>query len=150
MAGLGARDTLRLEMGYMLYGNDINDETSPLEAGLNWICKLNKGSFNSSEIFNEQKTKGVQKKLVAFEMIEKGGIPRHDYEMAHEGKIIGKVTSGSVSPCLEKGIGMGYVETAYANENQEIDILIRGKAVKAKVVKAPFVKDTSISKRLKC
>ncbi len=144
--GLGARDTLRLEMGYMLYGNDINDTCSPIEAGLSWITKTNKGAFNSSETFAAQKQNGVAKKLVAFEMIEKG-IPRHDYPIVWQGKTIGVVTSGSQSPTLEKGIGMGYVSPEFAELGSEIEISIRDKAVKAKVVKAPFVTNTSLAKK---
>jgi aminomethyltransferase len=136
--GLGCRDTLRLEMGYMLYGNDIHDETSPLEAGLGWITKLNKGDFNGADISRKQKAEGVKRKLVGFKMIE-GGIPRHDYEIAKEGEVVGKVTSGSISPLLNIGIGMGYVPTHLAAAGSKIDILIRGKAVQAEVVKTPFI-----------
>lgn len=138
-AGLGARDTLRLEMGYMLYGNDINDKTSPIEAGLSWITKLKKGDFNSSEIFKKQKADGVEKKLVAFEMIERG-IPRQHYKIAKNGEEIGEVTSGTMSPMLNKGIGMAYVKTSESAIDNEIDIVIRNKNVKAKIVKAPFYK----------
>jgi aminomethyltransferase len=146
-AGLGARDTLRLEMGYMLYGNDINDETSPIEAGLTWITKLQKGKFSSSEIFQNQVLHGVTKKLVAFEMQEKA-IPRHDYEILDaSGQSIGKVTSGTMSPCLEKGIGMGYVKPEFANLGTEIYISIRNKPAKAMVVQAPFVKNTSVQRK---
>jgi len=148
-AGLGARDTLRLEMGYMLYGNDINDETSPIEAGLTWITKLQKGKFSSSEIFQNQVLHGVTKKLVAFEMQEKA-IPRHDYEILDaSGQSIGKVTSGTMSPCLEKGIGMGYVKPEFANLGTEIYISIRNKPAKAMVVQAPFVKNTSVQRKNK-
>ncbi len=136
--GLGCRDTLRLEMGYMLYGNDINDETSPLEAGLGWVTKLNKGDFNGSDIFKKQKAESVKKKLVGFKMIE-NGIPRHDYEVAYEGNIVGKVTSGSISPVLNIGIGMAYVPTELAKLGTQIDIMIRNKPVKAEVVKTPFI-----------
>lgn len=143
-AGLGARDTLRLEMGYMLYGNDINDETSPIEAGLGWITKLQKGKFSSSEIFQNQKDKGVNKKLVAFEMLERA-IPRHDYLIFDaQGKEIGKVTSGTMSPCLEKGIGMGYVKPEFSGLGTEIYIVVRNKPAKARVVSTPFVKNTSV------
>ncbi len=136
--GLGCRDTLRLEMGYMLYGNDINDTTSPLEAGLGWITKLKKGDFNGADWLNKQKAEGVQRKLVGFKMVD-GGIPRHDYEIASQGEIVGKVTSGSISPILNVGIGMGYVPTALSAIGSQIDIMIRGKAVKAEVVKTPFL-----------
>lgn len=135
--GLGCRDTLRLEMGYMLYGNDINDETSPLEAGLGWITKLNKGDFNGSAILKQQKAEGVKRKLVGFRMVE-NGIPRHDYEIAFEGNVVGKVTSGSISPMMNVGIGMGYVPTELSKIGSQFDIMIRNKAVKAEVVKTPF------------
>ena len=136
--GLGARDTLRLEMGFCLYGNDIDDTTSPMEAGLGWITKFTK-EFNSKEIFEKQKEKGVTKKLVGFEMIEKG-IARHDYEIKNfEGANIGRVTSGTQSPSLNKAIGMGYVETKYAALDTEIFIKVRSTLLKAKVVKIPFV-----------
>lgn len=137
--GLGARDTLRLEMGYMLYGNDIDDTTSPLEAGLGWITKLAKGPFIDSEFLQNQKAAGLTRKLVGFEMIERG-IPRHDYVLSSGGKIIGKVTSGSQSPNLKKGIGMGYVEAAFAAEGTEIEVIIRDKPIKARIVKPPFLK----------
>ncbi|MCS6905775.1 MAG: glycine cleavage system aminomethyltransferase GcvT, partial [Bacteroidia bacterium] len=143
-AGLGARDTLRLEMGYMLYGNDLNETTSPLEAGLGWITKLNKGNFIGSEILKEQKSKGLQKKLIAFEMLDKG-IPRSHYLIAKEGRIIGQVTSGTFSPCLKNGIGMGYVEAAFGQLGETIEIIIRDKPVLAKVRKAPFVSETSLT-----
>jgi aminomethyltransferase len=138
--GLGARDTLRLEMGYMLYGNDINDTTSPLEAGLGWITKLNKGSFNGREVMMKLKEDGIKTRLVGFVIDEKGGIPRHDYEIASEGKVVGKVTSGSISPMTGQGIGMGYVPAALAAEGSTIDIMIRNKPVKARVVKPPFIR----------
>jgi len=137
--GLGARDTLRLEMGFCLYGNDINDTTSPLEAGLGWITKFTKDFVNSSAL-KEQKEKGVSKKLVGFEMIDRG-IPRHDYEIVDaQGNAIGTVTSGTQSPSLQKGIGMGYVRTDLAKADTEIFIKVRDKALKAKVCKIPFYK----------
>ena len=136
--GLGARDTLRLEMGYCLYGNDIDDTTSPLEAGLGWITKFSK-EFTNSKYFEKQKAEGVTKKLVGFEMLEKG-IARHDYEIKDfEGMVIGRVTSGTQSPTLGKAIGMGYVETSCAVVGSEIYISIRNTLIKAKVVKMPFV-----------
>ncbi|MDQ3190564.1 MAG: glycine cleavage system aminomethyltransferase GcvT [Bacteroidota bacterium] len=139
-AGLASRDTLRLEMGFCLYGNDIDDETSPIEAGLGWITKFTK-PFIKSEDFLNQKTLGVTKKLIGFEMIDKG-IPRHDYEIIdNAGKIIGKVTSGTQAPSLNKAIGMGYVETSFAKAGSEIFIKIRDKAIKATVVKLPFYKN---------
>lgn len=137
--GLGARDTLRLEMGFCLYGNDIDDTTSPIEAGLGWITKFTKEFTNKAALL-EQKEKGVSKKLIGFEMIDRG-IPRHDYEIADAlGNIIGKVTSGTQSPSLNKAIGMGYVPTAFSKPDSEIFIKIRDKAIKAKVVKMPFYK----------
>lgn len=137
--GLGARDTLRLEMGFCLYGNDIDDTTSPIEAGLGWITKFTKDFTNRAAI-EKQKTEGVTKKLVGFEMIDRG-IPRHDYEIADaNGKIIGKVTSGTQSPTLNKAIGMGYVNKDFAKADTEIFIVIRDKAIKAKVCKIPFLK----------
>ncbi len=136
--GLGARDTLRLEMGFCLYGNDINDTTSPLEAGLGWITKFTK-DFTNKAFFENQKLKGVAKKLVGFEMLERG-IARHDHEIKDfEGNVIGKVTSGTQSPSLGKAIGMGYVDTKYTTINSEIYISIRNTLLKAKVVKMPFV-----------
>ncbi|MEI9955357.1 MAG: glycine cleavage system aminomethyltransferase GcvT [Ferruginibacter sp.] len=136
--GLGARDTLRLEMGFCLYGNDIDDTTSPLEAGLGWITKFTK-PFTNSEYFEKQKTKGVTKKLVGFEMQERG-IARHDHEIKDfEGTVIGKVTSGTQSPSLNKAIGLGYVDVKYAAIDSEIYISIRNTLLKAKVVKIPFV-----------
>jgi aminomethyltransferase len=135
--GLGARDTLRLEMGYCLYGMDINDTTSPLEAGLGWITKFTK-AFTNSEALQAQKAAGVSKKLVGFEMLERG-IPRHDYLIKDAtGNTIGKVTSGTQAPSLNKAIGMGYVATEYAAVDSEIFIDIRNSLVKAKIVKAPF------------
>jgi aminomethyltransferase len=136
--GLGARDTLRLEMGYCLYGNDINDTTSPLEAGLGWITKFTK-DFTSRKFLEKQKETGLQRKLVGFEMIEKG-IARHDYEIKDfEGNEIGIVTSGTQSPSLGKAIGMGYVASRYAAVNSEVYIKIRNTLLRAKVVKMPFV-----------
>ena len=137
--GLGARDTLRLEMGFCLYGNDINDTTSPLEAGLGWITKFS-APFLNSENLKAQKEAGVTRKLVAFEMIDRG-IPRHDYEIGDaNGNVVGVVTSGTQSPSIEKAIGLGYVPTAMAALGTEIFILIRGKALKAVVVSLPFYK----------
>jgi aminomethyltransferase len=137
--GLGARDTLRLEMGFCLYGNDINDTTSPLEAGLGWITKFN-APFLNSENLKAQKEAGVTRKLVAFEMIDRG-IPRHDYEIGDaNGNVVGVVTSGTQSPSLEKAIGLGYVPTAMTALGTEIFILIRGKVLKAVVVSLPFFK----------
>ncbi|HRP55120.1 glycine cleavage system aminomethyltransferase GcvT [Agriterribacter sp.] len=136
--GLGARDTLRLEMGYCLYGNDIDDFTTPLEAGLGWITKFTR-PFTASEYLQKQKASGADKKLVGFEMIDKG-IPRHDYRIRDaEGNLIGRVTSGTQSPTLGRAIGMGYVTTEFAVIDSEVYIEIRDKPLKAKVVKLPFV-----------
>ena len=135
--GLGARDTLRLEMGFCLYGKDIDDTTSPIEAGLGWITKFTK-DFTAKDIFEEQKLKGPSKKLVGFEMIEKG-IARHDYEIKDfEGGTIGRVTSGTQGPTLGKAIGMGYVDSIYAAIGTEIFVKIRSTLLKAVVVKMPF------------
>ena len=137
--GLAARDTLRLEMGFCLYGNDISDTTSPLEAGLGWITKFNK-EFTNSENLKKQKEAGVTKKIVAFEMQERA-VPRHDYEIVDaNGAVIGIVTSGTMSPSMNKGIGLGYVTVANSAVDSEIFIRIRKNDVPAKVVKAPFYK----------
>lgn len=137
--GLAARDTLRLEMGFCLYGNDIDDTTSPLEAGLGWVTKFNK-DFVNNEALKKQKETGISKKLIGFEMIDRG-IPRHDYAIVNaDGNIIGKVTSGTQSPSLQKAVGLGYVENAFAKEGTEIYIKIRDQKIKAKVVKPPFYK----------
>ncbi|RZK46950.1 MAG: glycine cleavage system aminomethyltransferase GcvT, partial [Pedobacter sp.] len=137
--GLAARDTLRLEMGFCLYGNDIDDTTSPIEAGLGWITKFAK-PFTNSEALQAQKEAGVTRKLVGFEMIDRG-IPRHDYQIVDAlGNVIGKVTSGTQSPSLQKAIGMGYVAKEFAKEGTEIFIDIRNSKIKAKVVKFPFYK----------
>lgn len=137
--GLAARDTLRLEMGYCLYGNDIDDNTSPLEANLGWITKLNKPeTFASKESLLEQKQKGIKRKLVGFEMIDRG-IPRSHYQIkTADGNLIGHVTSGTQSPSLNKAIGLGYVDVAYAGLDSEIYIDVRNQLLKAKVVKVPF------------
>lgn len=135
--GLGARDTLRMEMGYCLYGNDIDDTTSPLEAGLGWITKFTK-EFTNSEALKRQKEEGVSKKLVGFKMIDRG-IPRHDYEIQDaDGNNIGRVTSGTQSPVLSQGIGMGYVNTAFASPETEIFIAVRNRKLKAVVSKLPL------------
>lgn len=137
--GLAARDTLRLEMGFCLYGNDIDDTTSPLEAGLGWITKFTK-DFVDSEFLKKQKEEGITRKLVAFEMIDRG-IPRHDYPILDaSGNVIGKVTSGTMSPSMKVGIGLGYVTKEFSSLESEIYIEIREKGVKAKVVKLPFYK----------
>jgi aminomethyltransferase len=137
--GLAARDTLRLEMGFCLYGNDIDDTTSPIEAGLGWITKFTK-DFVDADVLKAQKEHGVSRKLVAFEMIERG-IPRHEYRILDaDGNEIGKVTSGTMSPSMKIGIGLGYVQTSFSTLDTEIYIEIREKGVKAKVTKLPFYK----------
>ena len=139
--GLGARDTLRLEMGFCLYGNDLDDTTSPIEAGLGWITKFVDGkNFTNRAELERQKKEGVTRKLCAFELVDKG-IPRHGYPIVDaEGNAIGVVTSGTMSPVLKKGIGMGYVQTAYSKVGSEIYIQVRNRNLKAQVVKAPFRK----------
>ena len=137
--GLAARDTLRLEMGFCLYGNDIDDTTSPIEAGLGWITKFTK-DFTDSDRLKKQKEEGVSRKLIAFEMIDRG-IPRHDYPIQDaNGTVIGKVTSGTMSPSMKIAIGLGYVTTEFSQPDSEIYINIRDKGLKAKVVKIPFYK----------
>ena len=137
--GLAARDTLRLEMGYCLYGNDINDTTSPIEAGLGWITKFTK-DFTNSENLKAQKEEGTSRRLIAFELNERG-IPRQGYDIVDDqGNIIGDVTSGTMSPSLNKGIGMGYVTTEHKKIGTQINIQIRKKAVPATIIKLPFYK----------
>ncbi len=139
--GLGARDTLRLEMGYCLYGNDLDDTTTPLQAGLGWITKFaDNKPFIGREVLEKEKYEGVSRKLCCFELIDKG-IPRHGYEIANEdGEIIGNVTSGTMSPILKKGIGMGYVKPDYAKSDNEIYVKVRNRNLKAVIVKPPFRK----------
>jgi aminomethyltransferase len=138
--GLAARDTLRLEMGYCLYGNDIDDTTSPLEAGLGWITKLAKGDFIARDIIAQLKEDGIQRKLVAFELLDKG-VPRQGYPIVDsEGEEIGYVTSGTMGPSVKKGIGLGYVSKAFSAVDSEIYIQVRKKTLKAQVVKLPFFK----------
>ena len=137
--GLAARDTLRLEMGYCLYGNDINDTTSPIEAGLGWITKFTK-DFVNHEALAKQKEQKPTRSLVAFSLDERG-IPRHGYEIVDgNGNVIGNVTSGTMSPCLQKGIGMGYIPKSLAKSGSKIYIQVRKKAIPATVVKLPFYK----------
>lgn len=138
--GLGARDTLRLEMGYCLYGNDIDDNTSPIEAGLGWITKFtNEKDFINKDIFLKQKREGVSRRLRGFEMLDRG-IPRHGYVIVtSDGEVIGEVTSGTQSPVLGKGIGMGYLKPEYAKLGSEIFIQVRKKRLRARVVKFPFI-----------
>jgi len=140
--GLGARDTLRLEKGFCLYGNDINDSTSPIEAGLGWITKFAEGKeFIDREYMQKQKDDGVTRRLRGFEMLEKG-IPRQHYEICDaDGNVIGEVTSGTQSPMMKKGIGMGYVQTGHAKFGSEVYIRIRKNLVKAQLVKLPIYKD---------
>ena len=139
--GLGARDTLRLEMGFCLYGNDLDDTTSPIEAGLGWITKFADGKeFTNRAELERQKKEGVTRKLCAFELVDKG-IPRHGYEIVDaEDQVIGVVTSGTMSPVLKKGIGMGYVKPEYAKAGSEFFVKVRNRNLKAQVVKAPFRK----------
>ena len=139
--GLGARDTLRLEMGFCLYGNDIDDTTSPIEAGLGWITKFVEGkNFTNRAMLEKQKAEGVTRKLVGFEMIDRG-IPRHGYGLLDaNGEVIGNVTSGTMSPTRKIGIGMGYVKTEFSKPGTEICIDMRGRKLKAVVVKPPFRK----------
>ncbi len=138
--GLGARDTLRLEKGFCLYGNDINDTTSPIEAGLGWITKFVDGKdFVDRDLLAAQKANGVERKLVGFKLIDRG-IPRHEYELADlDGNRIGHVTSGTMSPCLKVGIGLGYVKSEFAKVGTLIAVVIRDRLIKAEVVKYPFV-----------
>ncbi|MBF6597853.1 MAG: glycine cleavage system aminomethyltransferase GcvT [Fermentimonas sp.] len=139
--GLGARDTLRLEMGYCLYGHELDDVTTPLEAGLGWITKFAENKpFIGRDVLEKLKSEGVSKKLCCFELIDRG-IPRQGYEIVNlNNEVIGKVTSGTMSPMLKKGIGMGYIKTEYAKQGNEIAIKIRNKSLKAEIVKAPFRK----------
>ena len=136
-AGLGARDTLRLEMGYALYGNDIDEQTTPLEADLGWVVDLDKPDFIGKEALRTQREKGVERKLIGFKLLQPG-VPRKGYKIYSNGKQIGTVTSGNMSPMLNKGIGMGYVQMAYAGLDSEILIEIRDKVIPAVVVKRPF------------
>lgn len=137
--GLGARDTLRLEKGYCLYGNDITEQTNPLEAGLGWITKLAKGAFNGSDVLQEVKAAGVQRKLVGFKVLAEKFIPRNGYEIVADGTTIGNVTSGSMSPNLGYGIGMGYVATQFAVPGTIVSISARNKLFEAEIVKIPFL-----------
>ena len=137
--GLGARDTLRLEMGFCLYGNDIDQTTNPLEAGLGWITKLDKGNFSGKEAILKTKQEGLKRKLVGFVMEEERAFPRHGYEIHDNDATVGTVTSGTVSPILEKGIGMGYVRSDLAQAETPIAVQIRGKSVGGKIVKMPFI-----------
>ncbi|HEX9758224.1 MAG TPA: glycine cleavage system aminomethyltransferase GcvT [Nitrospiria bacterium] len=135
--GLGARDTLRLEMGYCLYGHEIDEETNPLDAGLGWVTKLEKPDFMGRDVLLEKKITGLQRKLVGFQLVQKG-VPRQGCPFYSEGKEVGVVTSGNYSPTLGKGIGMGYVSTSFAEPGEELLVEIRGKAVPAEIVDMPF------------
>lgn len=137
--GLGARDTLRLEMGYCLYGNDIDQTTNPLEAGLGWITRLDKGSFVGCAAIQAAKQHGISRKLVGFALNDRA-FPRHGYRIQAGGRNVGVVTSGTFSPVLEKGIGMGYVETAHAAPGAQLEIVVRDRAVPATVVPLPFIR----------
>lgn len=137
-AGLAARDSLRLEMGFCLYGNDIDKTTNPLEAGLGWITKLKKDNFIGRDVLLKIKENGIKRKLSGISTNEKA-FPRHGYDITFNGRKIGKVTSGTVSPILEKPIALGYLETEFAGEGKEVNFLIRGKEVPAKVIKLPFI-----------
>ncbi len=138
--GLGARDTLRLEMGFCLYGNDIDKTTTPLEAGLGWITKLDKGSFNGREVLIRTKQEGIRRKLVGFALEDEKAFPRHGYEIRRGGQPIGSVTSGTVSPVLDRGIGLGYVPTELAAPGTDIAVAIRNKEARGRVVNIPFIK----------
>ncbi|OGW09753.1 MAG: hypothetical protein A2W77_02815 [Nitrospinae bacterium RIFCSPLOWO2_12_39_16] len=135
--GLGARDTLRLEMKYPLYGNDISEKTTPLEAGLSWATKFDKGNFMGRESLLKQKENGIKRKLIGFEMTDKG-IPRSHYSIFKGAEQVGEVTSGTMSPSINKAIGVGYVKTEISDVGNEIEIDIRGSHQKAKIVSTPF------------
>ncbi len=143
--GLGARDSLRLEMGYILYGNDLDERRTPLEAGLGWVTKLDKGEFVGREALQKQKAEGVRERLVGFVLRERG-FPRHGYEIRIEGEPAGEVTSGVHAPTLEQGVGLAYVPVEAARPGTLIDVMVRGKPVAAEVVRPPFYKDGSVRK----
>ena len=136
-AGLGARDLLRLDVGYLLYGNDMDEQTTPLEAGAEWVVAWNKGPFQGQSALQQQKEQGATRRLVGFELIERG-VPRHEMAILKDGETVGTVTSGNFSPVLQKGIGLGSLPPALCNEGTLVEIDIRGKRVPAKVVKPPF------------
>ncbi|MGE3979727.1 MAG: aminomethyltransferase family protein, partial [Nitrospira sp.] len=143
-AGLGARDLLRLEMGYLLYGNDIDERTTPIEAGAEWAVRFEKGEFVGKPVLSMQKQTGPSRRFVGFELLEKG-VPRHGFKILSASSPqspIGEVTSGNLSPLLQKGIGLGYVSPEYAELGTDLFIDIRGKAIPAKVVKRPFYKNS--------
>lgn len=144
-AGLGARDSLRLEMGYALYGNDIDERRTPLEAGLGWVTKLDKGDFIGRDAIAKQKESGVRERLVGF-ICQERGFPRHGYTVQIDGEAVGEVTSGIVSPMLQQGIGMAYVPAESAKPGTRIDIMVRDRAIPAEIVRPPFYKDGSVRK----
>ena len=135
--GLGARDTLRLEMGYALYGHDITADTSPLQAGLGWVVKLNKGDFIGREVLAQERAAGIPRRLVGFELLERGVVRAH-YHVLHKAEVVGEMTSGTMSPSLNKSIGLGYVRTAYAKAGTALSVDIRGKPVQARIATTPF------------
>ncbi len=143
--GLGARDSLRLEMGYALYGNDLDESHSPLEAGLGWVVKLDKGDFSGRAALQKMKDSGVRERLVGFTLKERG-FPRHGYVICHQGEPVGEVTSGIHSPSLGIGVGMAYVATEAAKPGTSIEVMIRDRAVAGEVVRPPFYKDGSVRK----
>lgn len=142
-AGLGSRDSLRLEMGYILYGNDLDLNHTPLEAGLGWVVKLDKGEFLGRAALERQKAEGLRQRLAAFQLQDRG-FPRQGYEIRYEGESAGEVTSGVLSPSTGKGIGLGYVPVEAARAGTEIEVVIRNRPVKAEIVRPPFYKDGSI------
>ena len=144
-AGLGARDSLRLEMGYALYGNDIDEKKTPLEAGLAWVTKLDKGDFLGAEALRTLKEKGVRQRLIGFQLKEKG-FPRHGYEVRANGQGTGEVTSGTVSPSLEHGVGLAYVSTESSKVGTPLEIVVRDKTIQAEVVRPPFYKKGTVRK----
>jgi aminomethyltransferase len=144
-AGLGARDSLRLEMGYALYGNDIDEKRTPLEAGLGWVTKLDKGDFVGSEALRKLKEKGVRHRLVGFVLNERG-FPRHGYEVRADGQGAGEVTSGTVSPSLDKGVGLAYVATEVSKPGTAVEIMVRDKAIPAEITRPPFYKHGTVKK----
>lgn len=144
-AGLGARDSLRLEMGYILYGNDVDEQRTPLEAGLSWVVKLDKGEFIGRAALQRQKEEGVRQRLVGF-VVKDRAFPRHGYEVRHQGEPIGEVTSGTVSPTLNQGLGLAYVAREFATPGTPIEIVIRNRPVPAEVVRPPFYQGGSIRK----
>jgi aminomethyltransferase len=144
-AGLGARDSLRLEMGYALYGNDLDEEHDAIESGLGWVTKPDKGEFVGRDALVRAKEEGPKRKLVGFELKARG-FPRHGYEIARDARVVGVVTSGVHSPSLDKGIGMGWVEAEFAKPGTALDIMVRGKPVPAEVVRPPFYKQGSVRK----